>query len=212
MPQGCLRTTDPHTCYETAKGIKAILPPEIPLVQHTHDTASAAVACYMAGIAGGVDSIDLAVRPLASGTSQPDVRSMAHALKGTGYSLDIDPDKMDEIESILNKGLSEYEFNPVTTSADARVVGFPMPGGAIGPNVHMMKSAGILESTVMYWPSSPKLFAPAEAGPVSPRAASSTGCRRSTMSSTVAGKKSMPATANRFWATSVDLRCLPIPR
>ena len=138
-------TTDPHTCYETAKGIKAILPPEIPLVQHTHDTASTAVACYMAGIAGGVDSIDLAVRPLASGTSQPDVRSMAHALKGTGYSLDIDPDKMDEIESILNKGLSEYEFNPVTTSADARVVGFPMPGGAIGPNVHMMKSAGILD-------------------------------------------------------------------
>ena len=137
-------TTDPHTCHETAKGIKANLPPEIPLIQHTHDTASTAVACYMAGIAGGVDGIDLAVRPLASGTSQPDVRSMAHALKGTGYSLDIDHMKMDEIESLLNEGLSEYEFNPVTTSADARVVGFPMPGGAIGPNVHMMQSAGIL--------------------------------------------------------------------
>ena len=138
-------TTDPHTCHETAKGIKAILPPEIPLIQHTHDTASTAVACYMAGIAGGVDGIDLAVRPLASGTSQPDVRSMAHALKGTGYSLNIDHMKMDEIESLLNEGLSEYEFNPVTTSADARVVGFPMPGGAIGPNVHMMQSAGILD-------------------------------------------------------------------
>ena len=138
-------TTDPHTCHETAKGIKAILPPEIPLIQHTHDTASTAVACYMAGIAGGVDGIDLAVRPLASGTSQPDVRSMAHALKGTGYSLDIDHTKMDEIESLLNEGLADYEFNPVTTSADARVVGFPMPGGAIGPNVHMMQSAGILD-------------------------------------------------------------------
>ena len=138
-------TTCPRTCYETAKGIKKILPPEIQLVQHTHDTASTAVACYMAGIAGGVDGIDLAVRPLASGTSQPDVRSMAHSLKGTGFSLDIDPSKMDEIESLLNKSLSEYEFNPVTTSADARVVGFPMPGGAIGPNVHMMKSAGILD-------------------------------------------------------------------
>ncbi|MCH2381937.1 MAG: hypothetical protein MK290_04405 [Pedosphaera sp.] len=138
-------TTDPRTCHETAKGIKAILPPEIPLIQHTHDTASTAVACYMAGIAGGVDGIDLAVRPLASGTSQPDVRSMAHALKGTGYSLDIDHTKMDEIESLLNKSLGDYEFNPVTTSADARVVGFPMPGGAIGPNVHMMQSAGILD-------------------------------------------------------------------
>jgi len=137
-------TTDPHTVYETAKGIKAMLPPEIPLWMHTHDTASMAVSCYMAGIAGGVDGIDCSVRPMASGTVQPDVRSVAHALKGTGYSLDLDSDKMYEIESLLEEGLKEYEFNPVTTSADARVIGFPMPGGAIGPNVHMMKEAGIL--------------------------------------------------------------------
>jgi pyruvate carboxylase subunit B len=82
---------------------------------------------------------------MASGTVQPDVRSMWHALKGTGYSLDIDHSKMDEIENMLNEGLAEYDFNPVTTTADARVVGFPMPGGAIGPNVHMMKEAGILD-------------------------------------------------------------------
>jgi pyruvate/oxaloacetate carboxyltransferase len=28
---------------------------------------------------------------------------------------------------------------------DPRVLGFPMPGGAIGPNVHMMVKAGIIE-------------------------------------------------------------------
>jgi len=61
---------------------------------HTHDTASMAVACYMAGIQGGCDGVDLSVRPMASGTVQPDVRSMAHALKGTGYSLDIDESAM----------------------------------------------------------------------------------------------------------------------
>ena len=138
-------TTDPTTCYETAKGLRKILPPEVILWQHTHDTASMAVACYMAGIEGGVDGIDLSVRPMASGTVQPDVRSVWHALKGTGYSLDIDHTKMDEIENMLNEGLAEYEFNPVTTTADARVVAFPMPGGAIGPNVHMMKEAGILD-------------------------------------------------------------------
>jgi pyruvate carboxylase subunit B len=137
-------TTDPKTCYETAKGLRKILPPEVILWMHTHDTASMAVSCYMAGIEGGVDGIDLSVRPMASGTVQPDVRSMWHALKGTGYSLDVDETKMDEIEGMLNEGLKEYDFDPVTTTADARVVGFPMPGGAIGPNVHMMKEAGIL--------------------------------------------------------------------
>lgn len=138
-------TTDPKTCYETAKGLRKIMPPEMLLWQHTHDTASMAVSCYMAGIEGGVDGIDLSVRPMASGTVQPDVRSMAHALKGTGYSIDIDDSKMMDIENMLNELMADYAFNPTTTTADARVVGFPMPGGAIGPNVHMMVKAGMID-------------------------------------------------------------------
>jgi pyruvate carboxylase subunit B len=138
-------TTDPKTIYDTAVELKKVMPPEMPLWLHTHDTASTAVACYMAGIDGGVDGIDLSVRPMASGTVQPDVRSMAHALKGTGYSLDIDASKMPDIEGMLNELMKDYNFNPTTTTADARVLGFPMPGGAIGPNVHMMVKAGILD-------------------------------------------------------------------
>lgn len=137
-------TTDPKTIYDTVIGLKKIMPPEMPLWLHTHDTASTAVVCYMAGIDAGVDGVDLSVRPMASGTVQPDVRSLAHGLKGTGYSLNIDVSKMDEIENLLNEGLRDYDFNPTTTTADARVLGFPMPGGAIGPNVHMMVKAGIL--------------------------------------------------------------------
>ena len=137
-------TTDPKTIYDTAVGLKKIMPAGMPLWMHTHDTASMAVACYMAGIHGGVDGVDCSVRPMASGTVQPDVRSVAHALKGTGYSLDINVNAMTEIESLLKEGLKDYNFNPTTTTADARVIGFPMPGGAIGPNVHMMVKAGIL--------------------------------------------------------------------
>jgi pyruvate carboxylase subunit B len=138
-------TTDPKTIYDSAIGLKKIMPPEMPLWQHTHDTASMAVACYMAGIEGGVDGVDLSVRPMASGTVQPDLRSMAHALKGTGYKLDIDADKMHQIENVLNEDMKLYSFNPATTTADARVLGFPMPGGAIGPNVHMMVKAGVAD-------------------------------------------------------------------
>jgi pyruvate carboxylase subunit B len=138
-------TTDPKTIYDTAIELKKIMPPEMPLWLHTHDTGSIAVACYMAGIAAGVDGIDLSVRPMASGTVQPDVRSMAHALKGTGYSLDVDETKMPEIEGMLSELMKDYDFNPTTTMADARVLGFPMPGGAIGPNVHMMAKAGIID-------------------------------------------------------------------
>jgi len=138
-------TTDPKTLYDTAVGLRKIMPPEMPLWAHTHDTASMAVAQYMAAVAGGADGIDLSVRPLASGTVQPDVRSMAHGLKGTGFSLDLDVTKVQALENILNDGLKDYDFNPVTTMADPRVIAFPMPGGAIGPNVHMMVKAGLLD-------------------------------------------------------------------
>ena len=138
-------TTDPKTVYETAIGIRKFMPPEMDLWFHTHDTASMAVACYMAAIEGGVNGVDLSVRPMSSGTSQPDVRSMAHALKGTGYSLDIDVSKMTDIETVYTEGMKDYDFNPVVLAADARVIGFPMPGGAIGPNVHMMVKAGIMD-------------------------------------------------------------------
>jgi pyruvate carboxylase subunit B len=138
-------TTDPKTIYDAARGLKKLMPSDMPLWMHTHDTASTAVACYMAAVDGGADGVDLSIRPLASGTVQPDARSLAHALKGTGYSLDIDVSKLPEIETLMNEGFREYDFNPTTTTADARVLGFPMPGGAIGPNVHMMVKAGILE-------------------------------------------------------------------
>ncbi len=138
-------TTDPKTIYDTAVGLRKIMPPEMPLWMHTHDTASTAVACYMAAISGGADGVDLSVRPMASGTVQPDVRSLAHSLKGTGFSLDIDVSRLARIENMLGELLQEYAFNPTTTTPDARVLGFPMPGGAIGPNVHMMDKAGILD-------------------------------------------------------------------
>ena len=138
-------TTDPMTIYKTAVELKKIMPPDMPLWMHTHDTASTAVSCYQAAIHGGCDGVDVSVRPMASGTVQPDARSLAHALKGTGYTLDIDVSKMAEIENLLTEGMKDYDFNPTTTSADARVLGFPMPGGAIGPNVHMMVKAGILD-------------------------------------------------------------------
>ncbi len=138
-------TTTPATIYETAVGLRKMMPPEMPLWMHTHDTASTAVSCYMAAIHGGADGVDLSCRPLASGTSQPDVRSLAHALKGSGYSLDLDVRRIAEIERMLEELLKDYDFNPTTTTADARVLGFPMPGGAIGPNIHMMVKAGILD-------------------------------------------------------------------
>jgi len=137
-------TAAPKDVFETVKGVKKIMPPEMQLWFHIHDTASTAVYCYLAALEGGADGVDLSVRPLASGTAQPDVRSMASALRGTNYVFDFDISGIDEVEALLTEGTRDYDFNPVVLTPDARVLGFPMPGGAIGPNVHMMVKAGIM--------------------------------------------------------------------
>jgi len=137
-------TATPRAVYETVKGIREIMPPEMQLWFHIHDTASTAVPCYMAALEAGADGIDLSVRPMASGTAQPDVRSMARALKGTNYTFDFDVSGIGEVEALLTEGTRDYDFNPVVLAPDARILGFPMPGGAIGPNVLMMAKAGIM--------------------------------------------------------------------
>ncbi len=45
------------------------------------------IACYLAALEAGVDGIDLAAAPVSGGTSQPDILTMMHALKGKDYDL-----------------------------------------------------------------------------------------------------------------------------
>ena len=84
-------TCPPSVIYETVKQAREILDGEnmkdIPIEMHTHDTADMSVQCYMAAIEGGAEIIDLAMRPMSGGTSQPDILTMWHAFKGTDYTL-----------------------------------------------------------------------------------------------------------------------------
>ena len=50
-----------------------------------------AVSCNMAAIEAGADIIDLAMAPLSGGTCEADILTMYQRLRGTDYTLDIDP-------------------------------------------------------------------------------------------------------------------------
>ena len=86
-------TSTPQTVRETIARAKKILPPEIDVVFHTHETAGTGLACYLAAIEGGADRIDLSMAPVSGGTCQTDIISMWHALRGSNYTLDIDLEK-----------------------------------------------------------------------------------------------------------------------
>ena len=137
-------TANPRKVHETVKGARKMVPEGTILQMHTHDTAGAAVSQYMGAIEGGIDRIDLSMRPVSGGTSQPDILTMWHALKGTNYTLDIDPDKIIKSEEVFAESFKDYFFPPESRMVSPLIPFSPMPGGALTSNTMMMRDTGTL--------------------------------------------------------------------
>lgn len=138
-------TAYPATIHETVKRARARLPEGTRLVYHTHDTAGTGVSCYQAAIEAGIDQIDLSLAPCSGGTCQPDVASMWHALRGSGYELDLDIDKVMVAEEVFKDCMSDYFMPPEAKAVEPLIPWSPMPGGALTANTQMMRDNGIME-------------------------------------------------------------------
>ncbi len=137
-------TANPRKVHDTIKGARKMVPEGTILHLHTHDTAGASVSQYMGAIEGGIDRIDLAMSPVSGGTGQPDILTMWHALKGTDYTLDIDPDKIIKTEEIFADCFEDYFFPPESRMVSPLIPFSPMPGGALTANTMMMRDTGTL--------------------------------------------------------------------
>ena len=143
-------TSTPATVFETIKQARAILDSTYgagakEIQFHTHDTAGMAVACNMAAIEAGADIIDLAMSPLSGGTCEADILVMDQRLRGTDYTLDIDPDKILGVEKVFEKCLDKYFMPPESMQVSPKIIFSPMPGGALTANTQMMRDNNCLD-------------------------------------------------------------------
>ncbi|MDR1461427.1 MAG: biotin/lipoyl-binding protein [Campylobacteraceae bacterium] len=138
-------TSSPQKVYETIKMAKRLLPEGVHVRLHTHETAGVSVACYLAALEAGVDGIDLAAAPVSGGTSQPDILTLLHAVKGKDYDLGgLEIDKVLQYEEVLRDCLKDYFFPPEATQVLPLIPFSPMPGGALTANTQMMRDNNIL--------------------------------------------------------------------
>ena len=139
-------TSSPQKVYETIKMARKLLPEKTHIRLHTHETAGVSVACYLAALEAGADGIDLAASPVSGGTSQPDILTMLHAVKGKNYDLGgLDVEKVLKYESVLNDCLKEYFLPPEAVQVSPLIPFSPMPGGALTANTQMMRDNNILD-------------------------------------------------------------------
>lgn len=139
-------TSNPNKIYETIKMARKNLPQDVHIRLHTHETAGVSIACYLAALEAGVDGIDLAAAPVSGGTSQPNILTMMHALKGKNYDLGgLEEEKILKYEAVLKDSLKEYFLPPEATMVSPLIPFSPMPGGALTANTQMMRDNNILD-------------------------------------------------------------------
>ncbi len=139
-------TSHPDKVFETFRMARRLLGEGVHLRLHTHETAGVSVACYLAALEGGANGIDLAAAPVSGGTSQPDILTMMHALKGTDYDLGgLDLHKVRKYEKRFKECLREYFLPPEATRVNPIIPFAPMPGGALTANTQMMRDNGDLD-------------------------------------------------------------------
>ena len=138
-------TSTPHTVGQTIAMARRVLPAGTKIVFHTHETAGNSIACCLEAIKAGADSLDLSMQPVSGGTCQPDILTMWHALRGTEYTLDIDPKKIQEAENVFQDCMSKYFLPPEATKVNPIIPFSPLPGGALTANTQMMRDNGTFD-------------------------------------------------------------------
>ena len=143
-------TSTPTTVYETIKMAREVLDSTYgkgakEIQFHTHDTAGMAVSCNYAAIEAGADAIDLAMSPLSGGTCEADILVMYQRLRGTEYTLDIDPEKILAAEKVFEECMDKYFMPPESMQVSPKIIFSPMPGGALTANTQMMRDNNCLD-------------------------------------------------------------------
>ena len=139
-------TSSPEKVYQTIKMARKLLPENTHIRLHTHETAGVSVACYLAALEAGADGIDLAAYPVSGGTSQPDILTLLHAVKGKNYDLGgLDVEKILKYDEVLYECLKDYFMPPEATMVSPVIPFSPMPGGALTANTQMMRDNNILD-------------------------------------------------------------------
>ncbi|MDL0101814.1 biotin/lipoyl-containing protein [Campylobacter felis] len=138
-------TSNPEKIYQTIKMARSILPSQTHIRLHTHESAGVSIACYLAALEAGADGIDLAASPVSGGTSQPDILTMMHAIKGKNYDFGLDLEKILKYEEVFKECMADYFLPPESTMVSPLIPFSPMPGGALTANTQMMRDNNILD-------------------------------------------------------------------
>src|SRR3982074_3576074 len=118
----------PQATWELVTNHKSLV--KVPIDVHSHCSSGMAPMAYMAAVEAGAEILDVAISPLAWGTSQPAAESVVAALHGGEYDTGLDLDSMWEVQHDVEELKRRHleHLSPFADRVDASILRYQMPG------------------------------------------------------------------------------------
>ena len=137
----------PNDAYDLVRALKENV--KVPIIVHTHSTAGLAFMTYLKAVEAGADVIDTATSCFSGGTSQPATETLAYALSGLGYDIDLDTKLLSEINTffapIRNKFIEDGTLDARIMATDTACLDYEVPGGMLSNLVSQLKMQNAMD-------------------------------------------------------------------
>lgn len=134
----------PYTGEELVRKLKKAI--DVPIQLHSHYTSGMAAVTYVKAVEAGVDTIDTAISPMSSGTSQPATESLVAMLQGTDRDTGLDIGQLSEVAGYFSEIRKNYaKFESGFSSVDVRVLRYQIPGGMLSNLISQLREQGALD-------------------------------------------------------------------
>jgi len=118
----------PYAAFELVKTLRQEV--GVPVHFHTHDTSGINSASVLKAADAGVDIADAAVAAVSGGTSQPNLNSIAEALRNTPRDTQLDIEALNECSDYWETVRNYYlPFDSGPRAGSARLYQHEIPGG-----------------------------------------------------------------------------------
>lgn len=128
----------------------------IPIHFHTHDTAGIQAASILSASEVGLDIADAALAPMSGGTSQPNLNTLAEAIRFSDRNPGLETEHLDSLARYWEVVRQYYQpFETVMLPATADLYQHEMPGGQYTNLYQQAKALGMADR----WPEVCRVYA-----------------------------------------------------
>ncbi|MBI9000265.1 methylmalonyl-CoA carboxytransferase subunit 5S [Corynebacterium sp. CCM 9185] len=132
----------PQPAYDIIRGIKDTYGEDTQINVHCHSTTGVTLVTLMKAIEAGADVVDTAISSMSLGPGHNPTESLVEMLEGTGYTTDLDMERLITIRDHFKKVRPKYAEFESKTLVDTNIFLSQIPGGMLSNMESQLRAQG----------------------------------------------------------------------